>query len=357
MMKKIKLVCTLFLFITSVGTYAQNNNTIEAKTVILDKLKGEKSEIEKRIAATEAEITALKPVKKWKYGGFAALNLNQAAYVNWAPGGVNSVATTLLGNAFANYQYNKISWNNSIDATWGILYANKRLRKNDDRLEINSKFGYALRKNVDVAILASFLTQFSPTYDYTTNNGVYPLKSYFAAPAWVNLSLGIDYKPTSYFSLYISPAAGKITLVKKDPLIDETSYGLAPGKTYRAEFGALVRATLKKDLVKNVSLWTQLDLFNNYTDNSTDVFGKSNRGNIDVNWQVRVDMKINKFLSANVYTQLIYDHDQKVNVKVKDAAGDYIQNADGSYVTSPRNSRVQFREALGVGVSYKFSNK
>jgi hypothetical protein len=360
-MKKLQHVFTLLLFVTSISLYAQDNNSLDAKSAILDKLKGEKGEIDKKIAATEAEIAAMKPVIKWKYGGFAALNVNQAAFVNWAPGGVNSIAGTAIGNLFANYKHKKISWNNTLDATWGLLYANKRLRKNDDRFEINSKFGYALRKNIDVAILGSFLTQFSPTYDYSSNNGIYPLKSYFAAPAWLNLSLGIDYKPTSYFSLYISPAAGKFTFVRKDSLIDETAYGLQLDKTYRAEFGALVRATLKKDIVKNVSLWTQLDLFNNYTDNSKDFFGKSNRGNIDVNWQVRVDMKINKFLSANIYTQLIYDHDQKVNVRDKDAAGNYITYTDVNgktvYQTTAKNSRTQFREALGVGISYKFTSK
>lgn len=351
--------------------FAQQNNSLDAKNAILSKLKGEKSDLDKKIAATEAEINAMMPVKKWKYGGFAALNINQAAFVNWAPGGVNSVAGTAVGNLFANYKYKKASWNNSIDASWGLLYANRRMRKNDDRIEINTKFGYALRKDVDVAILGSFLSQFSPTYTYSSNDGKYPLKSYFAAPAWLNLSLGIDYKPTSYFSLYVSPAAGKFTFVTADPNIDETEYGLQKDKIYRAEFGALIRATLKKDLVKNVSLWTQLDLFNNYTDNGKDIVNtapgealkfKSRRANIDVNWQVRIDMKINKFLSANVYTQLIYDHDQKVNVRDKDdVTGEYIytldENGQKIYQMSARNSRTQFREAIGVGIGYKFSSK
>jgi hypothetical protein len=231
------------------------------------------------------------------------------------------------------------------------------MRKNDDRLEINTKLGYNVAKNLDVAFLGNFLSQFTPTFDYSSNNGVYPTKSYFAAPAWLNLALGLDYKPTPYFSLFVSPATGKFTFVKNDPLIDETSYGLLAGKTSRAQFGAMIRATLKKDIVKNVSLWTQLDLFNDYTDGRKDAFGKSQRGNIDVNWQVRVDMKINKYLSANIYTQLIYDHDQAVNVRTKNATGEYIKNTDGSYVTAARNSRVQFREAIGVGIGYKFSSK
>lgn len=362
-MKKIQYTLAMILMLFSLSAIAQDNNSLDAKKAILDKLKGDKGEIDKKIAATEAEIAAMTPVKKWKYGGFGAVNFNQAAYVNWAPGGVNSISMTLFGNVYANYAHKKITWNNSIDATWGLLYANKKIRKNDDRLEINTKLGYAVHKKVSIAALGNFLSQFTPTYDYTSNDGNYPLKSYFAAPAWLNLSLGVDYKPTDYFSLYFSPAAGKFTFVTNDPRIDETAYGLQAGKIYRAEFGALLRATLKKDIVKNVSLWTQLDLFNNYTDNSRDVFNnKPNRWNIDVNWQVRVDMKINKFLTANLYTQLIYDHDQKINVRDKDASGNYIvtnvlPNGTKVYQTSPRNSRTQFREALGVGISYKFNSK
>jgi hypothetical protein len=64
-------------------------------------------------------------------------------------------------------------------------------------------------------------------------------------------------------------------------------------------------------------------MFNNYTDRD-----KSNRANIDVNWEVMVNLKANKFLTTSIFTHLIYDH----NI-IKE---------------------TQFKEVLGVGVSYKF---
>jgi len=51
-------------------------------------------------------------------------------------------------------------------------------------------------------------------------------------------------------------------------------------------------------------------------------------------------------------SQLIYDHNTKIDVNSnkKDAAGIALPS-------DLRQSRVQFREALGVSISYKFSSK
>jgi len=48
-------------------------------------------------------------------------------------------------------------------------------------------------------------------------------------------------------------------------------------------------------------------------------------------------MKINKFLTANITTNLLYDDD----IMIKDADGNI-------------GPRVQFKEILGVGLTFKF---
>lgn len=338
------LLLVLLLFSAPQLMRAQDNNSLETKEKILDKLKTDKGDLEKKIAAVEADIAAMKPVKNWKYGGFGAINLNQAAFVNWAAGGSNSIAFTAVGNLYTNYKKKNLTWDNTIDASWGMLYSKRKFRKNEDRFELNSKLGYAVHKHVSIAALIRFNTQFSPTYNYSSNDGVYPLQAYFAAPAYLTMSLGIDYKPTSYFSLYVSPAAGKFTFVQPDPNIHEWNYGLDTGKVFRAEYGALLRATLNKEIVKNVSIWTQLDLFNNFTDKD-----KGNRKNIDIDWQTRINLKISKYITASLYAQVLYDHNTGVQVTKQDASG--------PPYTIMAHSKVQFREALGVGLSYKFTSK
>lgn len=79
---------------------------------------------------------------------------------------------------------------------------------------------------------------------------------------------------------------------------------------------------------------TKLELFSNYLNNPQ---------NIDVNWETLLSMKVNKYISATFSTTLIYDHD--INIPVD-------KNNDG--VVEKAGPRVQFREVLGVGLSYKF---
>lgn len=55
-------------------------------------------------------------------------------------------------------------------------------------------------------------------------------------------------------------------------------------------------------------------------------------------------MKVNKYLSVNFNTQLINDDNTKIKVN---------RNNDGTPDLVP-GSRIQFKEILGVGFSYKF---
>ncbi len=339
-MKSLLFIALSISILTLSSISAQDSSLIYSKTSTLNQLKSSKADLDKKIETLESELNALKPVKKWKFGAFGALNFNQAAFVNWAPGGTNSFSISIVGNAFANYKYKKWSWDNSFDAAWGILYSNKKLRKSEDRLELFSKAGFELRKDLNISAMMRFNSYFSATYNYSSQNGIYPLTSYFAAPAYLFLSLGIDYKPTKYFSLYLSPATGKFTFVQPDPNINRVSYGLDSNAVYRAEYGAFLSATLNKDIIKNVNLWTRIDLYNNFTDKD-----KPNRKNIDVDWQLRLNMKISKFFAASLFTQLIYDQNTAI----------LVNQPDGS--TKSVNSKVQFRENLGVGISYKFTSK
>jgi len=55
-------------------------------------------------------------------------------------------------------------------------------------------------------------------------------------------------------------------------------------------------------------------------------------------------MKVNKYISVNFNTVLIYDDNTKIKVD---------RNKDGILDLVP-GSRVQFKEILGAGLSFKF---
>src|SRR5699024_9306553 len=88
--------------------------------------------------------------------------------------------------------------------------------------------------------------------------------SKFFAPAYSNISLGMDFRPKSNYSLYLSPIAGKLTFVEDDYLSKEGAFGVDPGDRFRAEIGAYIKAKAEQKIMENVNLITSVDFFTPY---------------------------------------------------------------------------------------------
>jgi len=270
----------------------------------------------------------------WKKGGDFTLSFNQVSFSNWAAGGKNSVS----GVAFYNYMFNflkaRTSWDNSLNLGYGLQKESDRdLTKSEDRMEFNSKVGYRLSEKGKwyYSGLFNFRSQFASGYKYPdVENKI----SALFAPAYVSLALGADFKPNDRFSLFLSPLGSKLTFVADEDLSAAGAYGVEKGKKFRAEMGGTLKSELKFPVVTNVDVVTGLSLFSNY-------LGKPQ--NVDVNWNFRMNMKINKFLSANLITNMIYDDDVYVSVD---------RNDDG--VFEGKGRRVQLKQLFGAGFSYKF---
>ncbi len=281
-----------------------------------------------------ALYSAEKPdsIKAWDFGGLASFNFSQVSLTNWAAGGQSSTSGVAIFNVFGNYKKEKISWENSLDMGYGILKEkDKDAIKSNDKLDFNSKFGIKQAEKLYYSTIFNFRTQFAPGYKYPNPTNAI---SRFMAPAYMTLSVGIDYKPNKIFSLFVSPLTGKMTIVSDQILSNAGAFGVDPGKTMRAEIGSFLKMELKSEIVKNVSLNSKLDLFSNYLNNPE---------NIDVNWDLLVNMKINDYLSANLISNLIYDDDIKIAID---------KNNDG--IIEKKGPRVQFKEMFGLGLSLKF---
>jgi len=274
-------------------------------------------------------------VKYWKRSGVFAANFSQVSLTNWASGGQSSMSGVFLVNYLAQYKKDSLSWDNYINMGYGFLKNNdEALRKSTDNIEFNSKVGYNTGTNWNYAGLLSFKSQFAPGYNYKDGVRDGEPISQFLAPAYINIALGMDYK-NEYLSFFLSPATGKFTIVNDDALSAAGEFGVDPGDKFRAEFGGSARLAFKKEIFKNVTAATKLDLFSNYFHNPQ---------NIDVDWTFMLNMKVNEWLSANFMTQMIYDDDVK------------ILDSDTVTETFPGKSspRVQFMEMFGVGLSFKF---
>ena len=304
---------------------------------------------------TEAE-SKLRDVKTdsitgWKMGGVAAVNLSQTSLTNWAAGGQNSFAVNGMFSVFANYKAENTVWDNSLDMGYGLLKQGKNsdYMKTDDKSDFLSKYGKRAYHNFYYAALLNLKTQMTVGKDYAKDTAKI---SNFFAPAYIVGALGMDYKPNKYFSAFVAPVTGKITLVNDQDLADAGAYGvdaavfdevtkvkIKDGANSKSEFGGYIRVIYTKsdfenEFMKNISFTTKIDLFSNY---------EHKPQNIDVSWETLVTMKVNKYISVNLNTHLIYDDDIFIGI-----------DDDGNGTIDRESKKVQFKEILGVGIAYKF---
>ncbi|NWF71389.1 MAG: DUF3078 domain-containing protein [Chloroflexi bacterium] len=292
----------------------------------------------------------------WVRGGFASFQFNQTTFTNWAAGGENSYSLNALAFVFANYHFEKNYWNSYVHMNYGLISSqyDKSIRKNTDFIELQTKAGHEIGKKFYYTGLLNFRSQFANGYVYPNDSVVV---SKFLAPGYLTASIGVEWKPVDYFAIYVSPTTGRLTFVMDQEIADQVTNGaslwgtepavydsngvlITHGKNINAEFGAYLSATFLKEVVKNVSVASKVQLFNNYTDKN-----KANRKNVDVLWDLLVNMKINSWLSAYLSANLIYDND----IVIQDL------NDDG-VPTGTAGPRTQFKESFGLGLTFNFGD-
>lgn len=267
----------------------------------------------------------------WKFGGKFNLDFSQAGFTNWAAGGDNAFTGIVNLSLYLNKIEEKSRWTNQFELGYGAQVIKKDYSKTDDKLRLISKYGYKATKNWYYSGLLDFKTQMAPGYN--TDDSSIKISN-FMAPAYLYLSAGMDFVPNENLSIFLSPLTYRGIIVLDEQLSAEGSFGLDPGQKFRTELGAYVKFFYKHELFKNVTFLTYLDLFSNYLENPQ---------NIDVDWRVELDMKINNFLRASIRTHLIYDDDIKF---AYDSTGDGTLDAEGP--------RVQFKEIIAVGLVFEF---
>ncbi len=286
--------------------------------------------------AQDAEVKRLKDesnktIKKepeqkegWTKGGVFNLNLSQGASKNWAAGAEKfSFSVNALANTFAYYKKGRNAWDNTLNVQYGIVNATSiGTRKNDDRIDLLSRYGYQLGDTAKsrwyLSALVNLRTQMTTGYNYTVEPK--EKNSNFFAPAYLLVSPGILYKPNATFDVFLSPVTSRWVIVNEANKDIRRLFNFTDTtKGSINEIGAFLTANLKKDLAKNISLTSRIDLFSNY---------KNNPQNIDVFWTNTLGFKVNKYIGVSYNFDLIYDHDVK-NVKTGGLLGTQLKSLLG----------------------------
>ena len=280
------------------------------------------NESNKTIKKDETDTT----VKLWKKGGLYSFNIGQGSLNNWAAGGDDfSLTLNTFLNLYAFYKKDRHSWDNSLDLNWGYVKTTSiGGRKNDDRIDLLSKYGYALNPKLNLAGLFNFRSQFFKGYSYTTTTKT--LSSNFLAPGYVLLSAGLDYKPAKNLSIFFSPATIRWVIVRDDTLSAKGAYGVRPGTKSITEFGAFASISYMKEFNKFIVYKGKLDLFSNY---------KKNPQNVDLYMTNILSAKLGKVFSVSWSLDMIYDDDVRL------------------FGANKKSAALQLKSIVGAGVQIK----
>lgn len=289
-----------------------------------------------RTRTLQKKIKRFVPQSFWTKTHEFGLNINEVAFVNWNAGGDNSVSALANARFERNYKFRYLNWDNELRLRYGInAQEGRALRKTDDQIRLTSTFGF--RKdtitNWYYSVKMNFNTQFSNGFQYP--NRTNPI-SRFMAPGYLFLGAGTSYIITEdKFNLYISPVTMKATFVLDETLSNQGAFGVEEGKSVFMELGFLVTHTWEKEVIKNVLMNHRISLYTDYL---------RSFGNVDFDWEVNFNLKVNQYINANIGTHLIYDDDIRFDEVI----------AEDGTVTDPGEPRIQFKQLLGIGMTYSF---
>jgi hypothetical protein len=302
----------------------------------------------KKDAVKAADVSALTKIPDtasgWDAGGLISIAFSQTSFTNWAAGGQNTIGLSSLASFHANYRNGRFRWLNDGQFSYGFQKIGEaKLQKTTDQIAVTSSAGYKMFDHMFLSFMTNFQTQFQPGY-LLPNDSI--LISRFFAPAYLVVGLGFTYNPTKWFSVFLSPATARLTFVTDQTLADAGAFGVKPatydilgnkltdGEREHTEIGAYFKGNFSKEVMKNVNVTTSLELFSNYLKDPQ---------NIIVNWVTFLQFKVNKFISATVNTQLIYDNNIDITI---------FKEVNGVNTVIGKGPRVQFKDVIGVGLAY-----
>lgn len=265
----------------------------------------------------------------WKSKGKITFLFNQANFNNWVAGGENSFSGNLGIDYQINYKKNNYTWDNRLIASYGLLQTQNSSfeKKTDDQVEINSLLAKKSKGLWYYSFLVNFRTQFTQGYVYSKDiNGAEQRQesTNFMSPGYLLVGPGMFWKKNDNLKFNLAPLTSRFTFVDSyytsiPGYVNYSYFGVETNKSMLYQLGFNASAYYKFNIMENVSAENILGLFSNYL---------KDPGNIDINYNLKVTMKINKLLTANLDFQVIYDDDA--------FAG------------------FQTREVFGLGVNYNF---
>jgi hypothetical protein len=167
------------------------------------------------------------------------------------------------------------------------------------------------------------------------------------APGYLFLGGGMEYgKHVDNLSFYFSPVTLKATFVLDETLANAGAFGVASaildtngdvivdGKQVRKEVGVLMTNSYETQIAENIIMKHKVSLYTDYINNF---------GNVDMDWKIDFDFKVNSFVRATLGSHFRYDDDVKTS-----------KPSELDEELDEAGARIQWKQFLGVGFAVDF---
>ncbi len=192
----------------------------------------------------------------------------------------------------------------------------------EDLFQFNLTAGLKAARNWFYSGTINFKTQLFNSYPLNSRD----MKASLLSPGELNIGLGMTYnrsnaKKTFTFGLSMSPLSWNLKTCINNR-VDETAYGIKPGRNTVNEVGSSLECNLMWKLAYNIVYTSRLFAFSDYDYMQSD-------------WEHTIDFTINRYLSTRFYLHLRYD-------------------SSTPRVDDTRWHKLQLKEILSFGFNYTF---
>ncbi|MBR4842168.1 MAG: DUF3078 domain-containing protein [Bacteroidaceae bacterium] len=245
----------------------------------------------------EPEPVNIKP-KYWKKFGKFSGKYTQSQYSdNWYKGGESNHSVLAQVTLEANYAKKQATLDNKLEMKLGYytteVDGTTKMKTNEDLLRLTSKYGLKAWQSWYYSVQIQGYTQFMAVYDKKVPT---KLQSKFFAPAYGNVSIGMDYKPkfknkNITLSAQLSPLSYNCRYVSVDSIA--TNFGIKAGHNFLKTIGSRMESNFKWKI--NDFSWTsKVQYFTNYE-------------SVEANIENTVDYQLNKYFSIQFFCHWRFD--------------------------------------------------
>ncbi|WP_069660845.1 DUF3078 domain-containing protein [Arcticibacter eurypsychrophilus] len=267
-------------------------------------------------------------VNYWRNWVSFGINMNQASFSdNWSGGGITSLAVGTSFNYKTDYTKGDKSYVSEVILQYGKIKNKGQLqRKTNDRLYWDNKVALKLSKSWNFFGSINFESQFDRGFAYSTitEDDVKREKattiSRFMSPGYLTESLGLEFRPSRFYSLRIGTGTARQTFVLDKNIYKNSSknYGVDTGKVIRNELAFQLVSNFEKEVMPNLVVKSVYTMFANY----------EKLGNIDQRLDLTMIAKVNRFINVTVAAVVLYDDDA--------------------------SNKIQASQTISLGILYKF---